>query len=135
LLYLEDLLFVERRDAVALGVADLLQQYARTVWLTLERGHVRRDAVLEDIVAQDHAYALARRKVASEGQRMRDSVGAFLDLVAQAAAELVATAEAAHHVSHVLGARDGHDVTEPGVHELPDRVVQHRLGADRQQML
>src|SRR5206468_739265 len=58
-----------------------------------------------------------------------------LHLVGEAAAEVLAGAEQRHHVAHVLDAGDDQDLVDARFGELADRVEDHRLAADGQQVL
>src|SRR5207253_2582367 len=121
-------------DAVTLGVVDLLEQEPRAAPLFAERLHAGADIVREDVVAEDHADQLLAGEILGEPERLRDSARLVLDLVGEAAAEVLAGPEQRHHVAHVLHARDDEDLFDPGRDELADGMEDHRLAAHRKEV-
>ena len=66
---------------------------------------------------------------------MGDPACRLLNAVGQLAVELGAASEAVHDGPHVFDTRHDEDLRDVGPHELPERVVEHGLSADRQEVL
>ena len=122
--------------AQVLRILHLLEQHPCATLLTLEVLDVRRERVLQDVVAEHDQELVAVHEVLGEAKRLGDPAGLRLVRVAQAPhAELATVAEQAEELAGVIAARDDHDVVDTGVRQRLDRVVDHRLGVHRQQML
>ena len=90
---------------------------------------------VEDVVAQHQGAGLAGGEPLADHERLRQAVGAGLDGVGQVHAVVRPVAEQPLEVRQVGGRRDDQDVTDAGHHEDGQRVVDHRLVVDRQQLL
>ena len=97
---------------------------------------VARQAVaVEDVVAQDQRARLAGDEVLADGERLREAVGARLLGVGQVHAVARAVPEQALEVGEVRRRGDDQDVPDARQHEGGQRVVDHGLVVDRQQLL
>ena len=75
-------------------------------------------------------------KFSASAERLGDAAGLLLVGVAQALqAELAPVAEQPQELAGVVAAGDDHDVVDAGLDQRLDRVVDHRLVVDRQQVL
>jgi hypothetical protein len=118
------------------GVLDPGEQDLSAARLCGERLDVRPDAVLDDVVAEHDDDAVVVGEMLGQAERLGDAALAFLvGVVELLEAERLPVAEQAEELARVLAARDDHDVVEPGVDERLDRVVDHRLVVDGQQVL
>ena len=69
-------------------------------------------------------------------QRVGDAAFAFLIRVVDVLqAELFAVGQQPQKIARIAAAGDDHDVLDPRVHQRLDRVIDHRLVVNRQQML
>ena len=122
--------------AEPLRVVDLLQQDAGAALLPPERLHERGDVVLDDVVAEDDHHALPLGVVAGQAERLGDAaVPLLIDVVDVGQAELLAVAQKPQEVARVVAARDEQDVLDAGLHQRSNRIVDHRLVPDREQVL
>src|SRR5262249_10553628 len=70
-----------------------------------------------------------------ESQRLGDAAGLVLHAIAQRAAVVAARAEQLDEITHVLSAGDQEDIADAGPDQLFERVIDHRVGSDRQEGL
>src|SRR4029077_4054027 len=80
---------VQRRNAEAFRISDLLEQDARTALLPPEVIDVRSDRIFEDIVAEQNDDTFARSERFRQRQRMRDAVSFLLDPIGEFTARSV----------------------------------------------
>ena len=78
---------VELGDAVALRVGDLLQEDERVRVVLLERPHERRDALLEQVVAEVHDERLVAEEGLADEHRVREAQRRLLRQVGDGEAE------------------------------------------------
>ena len=131
-------LAVELHDAEALGVVHVVAEHRGPTGLCVLDGarQVARQAVaVEDVVAQHQGARLAGDEVLADGEGLRQAVGAGLLGVGQVHAVARAVTEQALEVGEVGGRGDDQDVPDARQHEGGQRVVNHGLVVDRQQLL
>ena len=90
---------------------------------------------VDQVVAERQGAGLARDPVAADQERLGDAVGARLFGVGEAHAEPRAVAEQAAELRQVLRRGDHQHVADAGQHQGGQRVIDHRLVVDRQQLL
>ena len=90
---------------------------------------------VEDVVAQDECAGLAGDEVLADGECLRQAVGARLLGVGQVHAVARAVPEQALEVGEVRRRGDDQYVPDARQHEGGQRVVDHGLVVDRQQLL
>ncbi len=90
---------------------------------------------VEDVVAEHQGAGLASREPLADEEGLGQAVGAGLHGVGQVHAVVRAVAQQALEVRQVGGRGDDQDVADAGHHEDGQRVVDHRLVVDRQQLL
>ena len=131
-------LAVELHDAEALGVVHVIAEDSGTARLGVLDGarQVARQAVaVEDVVAQHEGARLAGDEVLADGEGLSQAVGAGLLGVGEVDAVAGAVAEQALEVGQVGRGGDDQDVPDARQHEGGQRVVDHGLVVDRQQLL
>ena len=131
-------LAVELHDAEALGVVHVVAEDRGAARLGVLHGarQVARQAVaVEDVVAQHQRARLAGDEVLADGECLREAVGARLLGVGQVHAVARAVPEQALEVGEVGRRGDDQDVPDARQHEGGQRVVDHGLVVDRQQLL
>jgi hypothetical protein len=89
----------------------------------------------EDVVAEHQGRGAAVQVVRTDEERLRQSVRRGLDGVLQRDTPLRAVPEQPDELVLVMGCGDDEDVPEAGQHEHRQRVVDHRLVVDREQLL
>ena len=89
---------------------------------------------VEDVVAQHQRAGLAGGEPLADHERLRQAVGAGLDGVGTGSRRVSTVAQYPLEVGQV-GGRNDQDVADAGHHEDRQRVVDHRLVVDRQQLL
>ena len=131
-------LAVELDDAEALGVVHVVAEDRGPTGLCVLDGarQVARQAVaVEDVVAQHQGARLAGDEVLADGECLRQAVGARLLGVGEVHAVARAVPEQALEVGEVRRRGDDQDVADARQHEGAERVVDHGLVVDRQQLL
>ena len=131
-------LAVELHDAEALGVVDVVAEDRGAARLCVLHGarQVARQAVaVEDVVAEHQRARLAADELLADGEGLRQAVGARLLGVGEVHAVARAVPEQALEVGQVRRRGDDEDVPDARQHEGGQRVVDHGLVVDRQQLL
>ena len=131
-------LAVELHDAEALGVVHVVAEDRGPPRLRVLHGarQVARQAVaVEDVVAEHQRARLAVDEVLADGEGLRQAVRARLLGVGEVHAVARAVPEQALEVGEVGRRGDDQDVPDARQHEGGQRVVDHGLVVDRQQLL
>ena len=131
-------LAVELHDAEALGVVDVVAEDRGAARLRVLHGarQVARQAVaVEDVVAQHQGARLAGDELLADGEGLRQAVRRGLLGVGEVHAVARAVPEQALEVGEVRRRGDDQDVPDASQHEGGQRVVDHGLVVDRQQLL
>ena len=131
-------LAVELHDAEALGVVHVVAEDRGAARLRVLDGllQVAAEAVaVEDVVAEHQRARLAGDELLADGECLRQAVGARLLGVGQVDAVARAVPEQALEVGQVRRRGDDQDVPDSRQHEGGQRVVDHGLVVDRQQLL
>lgn len=129
---------IELHDAEALGVVHVVAEDRGPTGLCVLDGarQVARQAVaVEDVVTQNERARLAGDEVLADGEGLGQAVGAGLLGVGQVHAVARAVPEQALEVGQVRRRGDDQDVADARQHEGGQRVVDHGLVVDRQQLL
>lgn len=131
-------LAVELHDAEALGVVHVVTEDRGAARLGVLDGarQVARQAVsVEDVVAEYEGARLAGDEVLADGEGLGEAVGARLLGVGQVHAVARAVPEQALEVGEVRRRGNDQDVPDSRQHEGAERIVDHGLVVDRQQLL
>ena len=131
-------LAVELHDAEALGVVHVVAEdrgAARLGVLDGAREVARQAVAVEDVVAEHQRARLAGDELLADGEGLRQAVGARLLGVGEVHAVARAVPEQALEVGEVRRRGDDQDVPDARQHEGGQRVVDHGLVVDRQQLL
>jgi len=131
-------LAVELHDAEALGVVHVVAEdrgAARLGVLDGARQMARQAVAVEDVVAEHQRARLAGDEVLADGERLREAVRRGLLGVGEVHAVARAVPEQALEVGQVGRRGDDQDVPDARQHEGAERVVDHGLVVDRQQLL
>ena len=131
-------LAIELHDAEALGVVHVVAEdrgAARLGVLDGARQVARQAVAVEDVVAEHEGARLAGDELLADGERLGQAVGARLLCVGQVHAVARAVPEQALEVGEVGRRGDDQDVPDARQHEGGQRVVDHGLVVDRQQLL
>ena len=95
----------------------------------------RQAVAVEDVVAQHERAGLAADELLADGEGLRQAVRRGLLGVGEVHAEARAVAQQALEVGQVGRRGDDQDVLDARQHERGQRVVDHGLVVDRQQLL
>ena len=131
-------LAVELHDAEALGVVHVVAEDrgpARLGVLDGARQVARQAVAVEDVVAEHQRARLTVNEILADGEGLRQAVGARLRGVGEVHAVARAGPEQALEVGQVGRGGDDQDVPDARQHEGGQRVVDHGLVVDRQQLL
>lgn len=131
-------LAVELHDAETLGVVNVVAEdrgAARLGVLDGARQVARQSVAVEDVVAEHEGARLAADELLADGEGLRQAVGARLLGVGEVHAVAGAVPEQALEVGEVGRRGDDQDVPDARQHEGGQRVVDHGLVVDRQQLL
>ena len=129
---------VELHDAEALGVVHVVAEDRGAARLGVLDGarQVAAEAVaVEDVVAEHERARLAGDELLADGEGLRQAVRTRLLGVGQVDAVARAVPEQALEVGQVGRRGDDQDVADARQHEGGQRVVDHGLVVDRQQLL
>ena len=129
---------IELHDAEALGVVHVVAEdrgAARLGVLDGARQVAGQAVAVEDVVAEHQGARLAGDEVLADGEGLRQAVRARLLGVGQVDAVARAVPEQALEVGQVGRRGDDQDVADARQHEGGQRVVDHGLVVDRQQLL
>lgn len=131
-------LAVELHDAEALGVVHVVAEdrgAARLGVLDGARQVAGQAVAVEDVVAEHQRARLAGDEVLADGEGLRQAVRRGLLRVGEVHAVARAVPEQALEVGQVGRRGDDQDVPDARQHEGAERVVDHGLVVDRQQLL
>lgn len=131
-------LAIELHDAEALGVVHVVAEdrgAARLGVLDGARQMARQAVAVEDVVAEHKRARLAGDEVLADGEGLRQAVRRGLLGVGEVHAVARAVPEQALEVGQVGRRGDDQDVPDARQHEGGQRVVDHGLVVDRQQLL
>ena len=131
-------LAVELHDAEALGVVHVVAEdrgAARLGVLDGARQVAGQAVAVEDVVAQHQGARLSADEVLADGEGLRQAVRRGLLRVGEVHAVARAVPEQALEVGEVGRRGDDQDVPDARQHEGGQRVVDHGLVVDRQQLL
>ncbi|MNV78999.1 hypothetical protein D3C71_1725290 [compost metagenome] len=95
----------------------------------------RQFVAIEDVVAQHQRARVLADERRTDQERLRQPLGRRLHRVAEVQAPLRAVAQQLLEPRRVLRRRDDEDVADARQHQGRERVVDHRLVEDRQQLL
>ena len=129
---------VELHDAEALGVVHVVAEdrgAARLGVLDGARQVARKAVAVEDVVAQHQGARLSADELLADGEGLRQAVRRGLLCVGQVHAVARAVPEQALEVGQVGRRGDDQDVPDARQHEGGQRIVDHGLVVDRQQLL
>lgn len=129
---------IELHDAEALGVVHMVAEdrgAARHGVLDGARQVARQAVAVEDVVAEHEGARLAGDELLADGEGLRQAVRARLLGVGEVHAVARAVPEQALEVGEVRRRGDDQDVPDARQHEGGQRVVDHGLVVDRQQLL
>ena len=129
-------LAVEGDDAVAVGVGDLVAEDRAALGPLAGALQEHRQVVAEeDVVAEHHGRGGAVEEVLGEDVGLREPLGLRLRDVLEAHPPLAAVPEQPPELVLVLGRGDDDDLAQAGEHQHRQRIVDHRLVVERQQLL
>lgn len=131
-------LAVELHDAEALGVVHVVAEDRCPTGLCVLDGtrQVARQAVaVEDVVAEHQRARLSADEVLADGERLGQAVRRGLLGIGEVHAVARAVPEQALEVGEVRRRGDDQDVPDARQHEGGQRVIDHGLVVDRQQLL
>src|SRR5439155_19657997 len=90
---------------------------------------------VEEVVPERQGDVIVADESPADEERLRERVGPGLHVVADAEPELAAVAEETLKRSLVLRRRNDEDVPDAGEHQRRQRVVDHRLVVDGNELL
>ena len=129
---------VELDDAEALRVRDIVTEDGAAALVLGVGGGVLQDlgeaVAVEDVIAEDHRAAVVADELLAEDECLCQTVRRGLDLILQMDAVLAAIAQQRLETGRVGGGRNNQDVLNARQHEGGQRIVDHRLVVDRQQL-
>lgn len=131
-------LAVELHDAEALGVVHVVAEdrgAARLGVLDGARQVARQAVAVEDVVAEHQRARLTVNEILADGEGLGQAVGRGLLGVGEVHAVARAVPEQALEVGQAGRRGDDQDVPDARQHEGAERVVDHGLVVDRQQLL
>jgi hypothetical protein len=129
-------LVVEIDDAVPLGIGDVVGEDRRAGVRRRRLGQRLRQAMAEiEVVAQHQGALVVADERLADDEGVGQAARGFLDRVLEPHPPVRAVAQQVLEQRHVLGRGDDQDVADPRQHQGADRIIDHRLVVDRQQLL
>ncbi len=89
---------------------------------------------VENVIAQDQGAGLATDELLADDESLGQTIGAWLLGISESHAVARAVTQQALEVGKVGRCGDDQDVADAGQHEGRQRIVDHRLVVDRQQL-
>src|SRR5262245_38399745 len=127
---------IELDDAVSFGIAHVVGEHRGATLAARRTAQALGKAVaVVDVVAERQRDRVAGDELAADEEGLRESVGARLDRPRDRQAERLAGAEEPAERLLIVRRGDDEDVADPRQHEGRQRVIDHRLVVDRQQLL
>ena len=127
---------VELDHAITLGIVDRISEDGRAIVL---RGGLANDfaqpGAVKDVVAEHERDRIAADEFAADDERFGKSVGRCLLGVRQSDPERAAIAQQRFEPRQIARGRNDQYLADPGEHQHPERIIDHRLVIDRQQLL
>ena len=127
--------FVQAYHAVALRIVDVIAKDRRTA--------LPRDCELEmfgkavpekQIVTENQAARFAGEKVPADVKGLRDPLGTRLGSIAKRKPEHFSVAKQTSEQTDLIGPRNDENIANSGEHQHGNRIIDHRLVIDRQQV-
>src|SRR5215216_3060748 len=126
---------IQSRHAETLRIGDLLQNDLRAATLRTISIDSREYVSLYYVVAENDANWTISREVLDEGKRFGDAAFTFLVRVVEMfQAKRFAVSEQAEEFAGGAASGHYHDVGDARIHESLNRVIDHRLVVNREQM-
>ena len=130
---------VKLHDAKALGVRHIVAEHgAAALGLGVGGGGLQdlgETVAVEDVVAQDHGAAVVADELLAQDEGLCQTVRGGLNFILQMDAVLAAIAQQRLKAGRVGGGGDDQDILNARQHEGGQRVVDHGLIVDGQQLL
>ena len=133
------LVLIEFHYAVAFRIVDVIAEHARTFTAL---GHayglaqrVAQTIAVEDVVTKHKRARLSGDELFAEDERLCQTVGAGLHLVGEVHAIMRSVTEQTFEVRQVLRRGDDQNVTDTRQHQHRQRIIDHRLVVDGEQLL
>ena len=129
---------VKRDDAEAFGVVDIVAEHRAAAVGGVGGGGLQalgETGAVEDVVAQNHGAAVVTDELLTQDERLGQAVRRRLDLILQMQAVLAAVAQQRLKARGVRGGGNDQNVLDARQHQRRQRIVDHRLVIDGQQLL
>ncbi len=127
--------WVEFDHPVTLGIVHVVgEDRGAARLLSCRRQVVGKFVAVEDVVAENQGAVAAADEVTADDEGLSQPVRTRLDGVLQVQAPLAAIAEQLLEARRVLRRRDDQHIAYPCQHQRGQRVIDHRLVVDRQQL-
>ena len=127
---------VHFQNAVTAGIVDPVAEHGRTARSTCGAlHHVAEARAIVNIVAEDQRTRLAADEFLADEKCFGDAVRRGLHSIADADAPLAAVTEKRFEARHFRLGRNDQNIANPRQHQRGQRIVDHRLIEDRQQLL
>ncbi len=127
---------VEFGNAVALGIGYRIDEHRCAIDpVAGPLQHRLQIVAIEHVVAENQHRRPTTDEVAADDEGLREAVRRRLHCIRQVESPLRTIAQQLLETRRVLRRRDQQDVADPGEHQRRQRVVDHRLVVDRQQLL
>ena len=128
--------FVELHHAILARLADVIGEHGRAIRARRSVGELGAQAMaVEHVVAEDQRDAIVADEFPPQDEGMGEADRLFLNDVVELDAPGRAVAEQALIERQMLARRDQQDIADARQHQHRQRVVDHRLVVDRQQLL
>jgi hypothetical protein len=127
---------VEHDDTIAFGIFHGISEHGRSARPRRRRAaHFGQSRAMKDIVAEHQRDTIIADKVATDDERFGQAVRRRLFGIGQGDAELRTVAEQGAERRQIARRRNDQDFADASEHEDAERIIDHRLVVDGEQLL
>jgi hypothetical protein len=124
------------RPVVALGIRHVIGEHGRAAVAARRPSKLLAQArAVENVVAKDEHCGLAGHEFLADHESLREPVGLGLLRIFDSDAPFRAIAKQATKHRQVMGRRNDERLANPGEHDDRQRIINHRLVVDRDELL
>lgn len=126
---------IELHDPIALGIVYVVSEYAGTLLAVhgVAQKILEIVAVINVVTQHERGRSLAEELLADQ-ERLRQAIRGWLHRIGEIESPLASIPQQLRETRGVLRGGDDQDVTDTGQHQGAQRVVDHRLVVDGQQL-
>src|SRR5262245_60204233 len=127
---------IEFNNTIALRIPHLIgEDGSALLALRCPAQIIRQSVPIENIVAEYERHAFTPNELSTDNEGLRQSVRTWLNFISEMQAQLRAIAEETMKLRAILWSSDDQNFADTSQHQSRERVIDHRLVIDGQQLL